>query len=548
MSRSLKMVAVLLCIGPFASARADEALIRQFLPGLETNSVGLVEASEDTEMDGPQAIYTDEKGDLYLLDQVNGRVLKFDPKDPTKVPQALQLPHEIQPTDIVVANDIVYVWDGKVIPLQATGAETAPTRSLTLSRSIDNPDEYTLSAFASMGSQSIEPSDDAASLSRGLDSPRGRSPQFIASHGRAQVSATFSAFGGDSGVQIELRQKSTGASLNKLKLQVRGKLGSVDVLDIDKAGRTFVLAENIPADSADQAAAFVARFSAAGVLEGVYELPLSNSVILTRRYVSVSPDGDVYFLRSQKGTVDVLGVGFRLIKNSGIVETAASKASLSDYAKKKGASAAVRPLSRQQVIETANAFANVRWRVNPGAYGHDPDTTCSGFNRVRRPGYLHGRLNTDVQGIPYCWGCHGTLPQIATEIEKGTLAGNVCTRDDPRRDTAGVDCSAFVSAAWGLARHFTTIAIPAIAKQLENPWDLLPGDALNKPGSHVMLFLRFTPDRKVEVMESSTVGCNGRVCRNIYPLASLLARGYDPVRYRGLAGEAVAQDPNHSAH
>jgi hypothetical protein len=548
MSRSLKIVAALLCIAPFVPARADEALIRQFLPGLETNSVGLVEASEDTEMDGPQAIYSDEDGELYLLDQVNGRVLKFDPKDPDRAPQALKLPEEIQPTDIVVSNDIIYVWDGKVIPLQATGAQNATTRGLTVTRSIDNPDEYTLSAFAAMGSQSVDPSDDSATSTRGLDSPRGRAPQFIASHGRGQVSATFSALGGDSGVQIDLRQKSTGASLNKLKLQVRGKLGSVDVLDIDKEGRIFVLAENIPADSVNPAAAFVARFNAAGTLEGVYELPFSNSVALTRRYVSVSPVGDVYFLRSQKGTVDVLGVGFRLIKIPGPIEMAAPKTSLSDYAKKRGASAAVRPLNRQQVIETANAFANVRWRVNPGAYGHDPDTTCSGFNRVRRPGYLHGKLNTEVQGIPYCWGCHGTLPQIATEIEKGTLAGNICTRDDPRRDTVGVDCSAFVSATWGLARHFTTIAIPAIAKQLDNPWDLLPGDALNKPGSHVMLFLRFTPDRKVEVMESSTVGCNGRVCRNIYPLASLLARGYDPVRYRGLAGEAVAHDPNHTAH
>jgi hypothetical protein len=98
-----------------------------------------------------------------------------------------------------------------------------------------------------------------------------------------------------------------------------------------------------------------------------------------------------------------------------------------------------------------------------------------------------------------------------------------------------VDCSAFVSAAWGLSVHYTTAAIPAIAKKVENPWDLKPGDALNKPGSHVMLFLRFTPDRKAEVMESSTGGCNGRVCRNVYPLAALLERGYIPVRFRGLA-------------
>ena len=65
-----------------------------------------------------------------------------------------------------------------------------------------------------------------------------------------------------------------------------------------------------------------------------------------------------------------------------------------------------------------------------------------------------------------------------------------------------------------------------------------PGDALNKPHSHVMLFLRFTPDRKAEVMEASPGACNGRVCRNVYPLSSLLARGYTPVRFRALANDS----------
>ena len=52
-----------------------------------------------------------------------------------------------------------------------------------------------------------------------------------------------------------------------------------------------------------------------------------------------------------------------------------------------------------------------------------------------------------------------------------------------------------------------------------------------------MLFVRFTPDKKAEVIEASTGGCNGRVCRNVYPLGSLLARGYVPVRYRGLVND-----------
>jgi len=87
--------------------------------------------------------------------------------------------------------------------------------------------------------------------------------------------------------------------------------------------------------------------------------------------------------------------------------------------------------------------------------------------------------------------------------------------------------------------HFTTAAIPAITTELASPWDLHPGDALNKAGTHVMLFLRFTPDRKAEVMESSTGGCNGRVCRNVYPLASLLARGFKPVRFNALQDQTV---------
>jgi hypothetical protein len=211
----------------------------------------------------------------------------------------------------------------------------------------------------------------------------------------------------------------------------------------------------------------------------------------------------------------------------------------------------MRPLTRQQTIETAFAFEGIQWKLTPAAYGRDPDTACTGFNgRVRRPTYLHGKVGQEVRGIPYCWGCHGSLDQIRAKIERGVLAGNICTHNAPRSDATGVDCSAFVSATWGLATHYTTAAIPAIASKIHDPWDLRPGDALNKPGSHVMLFLRVTRDRKAEVMEASPGACNGRVCRNIYPLASLLARGYQPVRFRALQQDttvAVSIEPQEKA-
>ena len=528
-----------------SAAYAQDRVLRDFAPGSSAIGVGIADASTDSgdvspdsEIEGPQAIYSDAEGKIYMLDQVNNRVLRFDPNEPGSDPQVLQLPDDMQPTDLVVSNGKVYVWDnGQARALQPVGAATAPTRSLTLTRDIAAPDDATLSAFAQMGSVDLPAETDADGLTRSLGKTAlQRSRQTIASHGRGQITADLAPLQ-DSGVDISLRLRD-GGMLGKYRLKVRDRLGAVEVLDVDQQGRVFVLGENIPNDLSDTASAFVARFSGSGTLEGIHELPFDSSVALSRRFVTVSPTGDVYFLRTRKGAVDVLGVGFRPLKPGQVIgPTGGPLMSLKDFARPQGAKGAVRPLTRAQVIETAYAFANAHWRVNAGSYGSDPDRICTGFDRVRRPGYLHGKLNQDVVGIPYCWGCMGSLPQIAAAFDRGMLAGNVCTRNDPRRDVAGVDCSAFVSACWGLTTHFSTLAIPAIAQQLANPWDLLPGDALDKPGSHVMLFVRFTPDRKAEVIESSTGGCNGKVCRNVYPLASLLARGFRPVRYRGLAND-----------
>ena len=64
------------------SAAADSTVVKRFSNGTTHNSVGIVDASEDAPQDGPQAIYAADDGSLYLLDQVNGRVVAFDPKKP----------------------------------------------------------------------------------------------------------------------------------------------------------------------------------------------------------------------------------------------------------------------------------------------------------------------------------------------------------------------------------------------------------------------------------------------------------------------------------
>lgn len=537
------LAALLSCSAPLA-ALAQDAVVRSFGAGTGPDKVGIAagEDSDDDEMNGPQAVYAGDKGDVYLLDQLNGRVLQFDPAHPRAATRALTLPDNLQPSDLIVKKDVVYAYDGQIHALQVSGADDAPVRTLSATRSIAPPDEGTLNAFAQMGSGAAGTTSDPADLlvgptrSLGDAKARARSHQSVETRGRGSVAVDVIPADATS---VDLNVQLTGGSPVKLVVKVRNQLGSVEFLDIDARGQMFVLAENVPTTTAQPAQAFVARYTAAGVLDGVFELPLAGTAMVSRRFVAISPEGDVYFLRSRKGAVDVLGIGVRAVKNVAVIESIARPELAPSFPAILGAGVAVGPLSRQRVLQTAFAFEEVTWRLNPGAYGSDPDTACSGYDRIRRPGYLQGKVNQDVHGVPYCWGCMGTLAQVAARLQHGTLAGNVCTRNNPRTDTAGVDCSAFVSATWGLSTHFTTLAIPAIAQRLSNPWDLQPGDALDKPGSHVMLFLRFTPDRRAEVMEASTGGCNGKVCRNVYPLASLLARGFQPMRYKALTEVAA---------
>jgi len=547
------------------SAAAEDAVVRQFSVGTTPATVGIAAAGEDVELTGPQALTSDAQGNLFVLDQINGRILRFNPKEPGRDPNVFKMPGDVQANDLVVRKSDILVWDGSIRTLKAANDQS--TRGIddgevqleeVLTRDAD--DQFAISAFAQTGSQ--PPGSPAELLDQGsraavVKKERQPDRQYIASRGKGSVIADIIPNKGDSSVRIEVQTMDTNETIAQLSLRVPNRLGAVEFLEIDNSDRFYVLGENVPT-SGRQASTFVARYASNGKLEGVYELPLENTP-LTRRSVTISGDGDVYFLRTRTDGVDVVGVGFRPLANPSVVDlrlprtaskTASSKTSSSKTSSSKtapegkpdgkfDAGAAVRPSNRQRTIETAFAFEGLQWRLAPANYGADPDTACTGFNRIRRPWYLQGKVNQEVRGVPYCWGCHGSLANFRQRVEAGMMAGNVCTRNAPRSDVAGVDCSAFVSAAWGLSVHYTTAAIPAIAKPVENPWDLMPGDALNKPGSHVMLFLRFTPDRKAEVMEASTGGCNGRVCRNIYPLAALLERGYVPVRFRALADDTM---------
>jgi len=123
---TVALAGAILSIAAGGSAAADNTVVKRFSNGTTHNSVGIVDASEDAPQDGPQAIYAADDGGLYLLDQVNGRILRFDARTPGAPVQSLELPEQIRPTDLVVRHGSVYVWDGAPQALLPTGRDDWP--------------------------------------------------------------------------------------------------------------------------------------------------------------------------------------------------------------------------------------------------------------------------------------------------------------------------------------------------------------------------------------------------------------------------------------
>lgn len=151
----------------------------------------------------------------------------------------------------------------------------------------------------------------------------------------------------------------------------------------------------------------------------------------------------------------------------------------------------------------------------------------------------------------------GRLNSPATYVARMTrndLAGDVCTCRDSSHDdcivapAAGVDCSGFVSRAWGLTEKEGTSSLPNISTVISN-WQnkvsqVKPGDALNRSGSHVRLALDATsdPEVKVVVIELTTARtckrrngtqavCEG-VCECMRPISDF--NGYRLLRFSGI--------------
>jgi len=158
------------------------------------------------------------------------------------------------------------------------------------------------------------------------------------------------------------------------------------------------------------------------------------------------------------------------------------------------------------------------------------------------PGWwLPGAVNL---GIPYKWGGFDDEASFDKAVADGLAAGDVATIAKRRLDNAavstqaaGVDCSGFVSRCLKLPRVYDSRELPELCTPLANAQDLHPGDLLNVPHRHVLICAGWaTPDHQwIYFYETGGPPVYWKPGLKKAPLDKILADGYQPLHYKGMA-------------
>jgi MYXO-CTERM domain-containing protein len=188
------------------------------------------------------------------------------------------------------------------------------------------------------------------------------------------------------------------------------------------------------------------------------------------------------------------------------------------------APAGAQAITRDEVMARARAFAQHPWRCTTA----NLTASCSSsYASVYLPG--------DYVGLPYDWGGYMTLFEFDQQIAQGHGAGSYDS-DGILDCTAGLDCSGYVSQCWDTWHHGTTM-LPSSCTTIAQS-ALLPGDAMNQAGYHVLLYSHSLASGEPVFYEAA--GYNVHV--NLYGGWSNVS-GYTPLRYNQIQGTTAGDPP-----
>ncbi|HXC06718.1 MAG TPA: T9SS type A sorting domain-containing protein [Bacteroidia bacterium] len=184
-------------------------------------------------------------------------------------------------------------------------------------------------------------------------------------------------------------------------------------------------------------------------------------------------------------------------------------------------------ITRTQIHYNAIPFTTYSFTASSSNIKNNSSCPSAGGN-VTTPSWVV--VGHNAPGMAYCWGGFSSLSSFTTGLTNGKSAGdNDCTTNGDCCETCalGVDCSGFVSHAWGLTTKYSTTTLPNISTAYASASQVKQGDIFNLSGSHVRLVDTNYASGTFLLMESSAV--DWKVSYRSYTAAQLTS--YTPRWY-----------------
>jgi hypothetical protein len=201
-------------------------------------------------------------------------------------------------------------------------------------------------------------------------------------------------------------------------------------------------------------------------------------------------------------------------------------------------------VTRTESLKIAESFIQHRWQSSAKNVRHGRDKHGVEVNTPDRDGGHCEPLNEcwvpDAEniGVAYKWGGNDNPKSFSAGILGGKAAGDVYTDEKRERggklvsaEAVGIDCSGFICHCWKLTGRYSTASLPSICHKLSSAAELEAGDIMDRPNTHVLLFVKWRDAEKERALfyEASPFSKTVASEREVRAMA---AGGYQPLRYR----------------
>lgn len=210
--------------------------------------------------------------------------------------------------------------------------------------------------------------------------------------------------------------------------------------------------------------------------------PTINYEIIPNKFIYCTDNGIVYQMVCDKSNIYIYKLTFTEYERSNIDNTEKNVISNENSLTNIEVFATH---TRQEIADSAVMIAGIlydwTWTFDYTKHVSPNNTTCT------PPDHLDESSESGiVTGIPYKWGGFDNMVKFLENLKNGYKAGDINTAA-VTSNTAGVDCSGYISRAYKFATKLGTSTIPTYFDSTTYD-DLLIGEIANRKNYHVFIF------------------------------------------------------------